>query len=96
MRAHAAVAADPSGPVAQGIEQQPSKLKVPGSNPGGVASSFDNLALKLIGTRVSLAAFLFEPFATQFVHFCAMSLIIYGAIRGALGERTDTWASRAR
>jgi hypothetical protein len=25
------------GPVAQGIEQQPSKLKVPGSNPGGVA-----------------------------------------------------------
>ena len=26
------------GPVAQGIEQQPSKLKVPGSNPGGVAT----------------------------------------------------------
>ena len=28
-----------NGPVAQGIEQQPSKLKVPGSNPGGVAKS---------------------------------------------------------
>jgi hypothetical protein len=27
-----------SGPVAQGIEQQPSKLKVAGSNPAGVAS----------------------------------------------------------
>ena len=27
------------GPVAQGIEQQPSKLKVAGSNPAGVASS---------------------------------------------------------
>ena len=27
------------GPVAQGIEQQPSKLKVPGSNPGGVANA---------------------------------------------------------
>src|ERR1700755_2476559 len=26
------------GPVAQGIEQQPSKLKVAGSNPAGVAS----------------------------------------------------------
>ena len=30
----------PRGPVAQGIEQQPSKLKVAGSNPAGVASSF--------------------------------------------------------
>ena len=29
-----------TGPVAQGIEQQPSKLKVAGSNPAGVASSF--------------------------------------------------------
>jgi hypothetical protein len=28
----------PSGPVAQGIEQQPSKLKVAGSNPAGVAN----------------------------------------------------------
>jgi hypothetical protein len=28
----------PSGPVAQGIEQQPSKLKVAGSNPAGVAT----------------------------------------------------------
>jgi hypothetical protein len=27
------------GPVAQGIEQQPSKLKVAGSNPAGVANS---------------------------------------------------------
>jgi hypothetical protein len=26
------------GPVAQGIEQQPSKLKVAGSNPAGVAN----------------------------------------------------------
>ena len=31
------------GPVAQGIEQQPSKLKVPGSNPGGVANRFNDL-----------------------------------------------------
>ncbi len=31
------------GPVAQGIEQQPSKLKVPGSNPGGVANIFNYL-----------------------------------------------------
>jgi hypothetical protein len=29
----------PSGPVAQGIEQQPSKLKVAGSNPAGVATT---------------------------------------------------------
>ena len=28
------------GPVAQGIEQQPSKLKVAGSNPAGVATLF--------------------------------------------------------
>jgi hypothetical protein len=28
----------PDGPVAQGIEQQPSKLKVAGSNPAGVAN----------------------------------------------------------
>ena len=28
----------PCGPVAQGIEQQPSKLKVAGSNPAGVAN----------------------------------------------------------
>lgn len=28
------------GPVAQGIEQQPSKLKVAGSNPAGVATTF--------------------------------------------------------
>lgn len=30
------------GPVAQRIEQQPSKLKVPGSNPGGVANYMKN------------------------------------------------------
>jgi hypothetical protein len=30
---------EPRGPVAQGIEQQPSKLKVAGSNPAGVATS---------------------------------------------------------
>ena len=29
----------PNGPVAQGIEQQPSKLKVAGSNPAGVANN---------------------------------------------------------
>src|SRR5262249_37713248 len=34
----------PIGPVAQGIEQQPSKLKVPGSNPGGVGKVFKYLA----------------------------------------------------
>ena len=32
------------GPVAQGIEQQPSKLKVAGSNPAGVASKFNSLS----------------------------------------------------
>jgi hypothetical protein len=33
------------GPVAQGIEQQPSKLKVAGSNPAGVATTicFSNI-----------------------------------------------------
>ena len=31
------------GPVAQGIEQQPSKLKVAGSNPAGVANNFKGL-----------------------------------------------------
>jgi hypothetical protein len=31
------------GPVAQGIEQQPSKLKVAGSNPAGVAKYFNGL-----------------------------------------------------
>ena len=30
------------GPVAQGIEQQPSKLKVAGSNPAGVANKIDS------------------------------------------------------
>ena len=31
------------GPVAQGIEQQPSKLKVAGSNPAGVANKIKYL-----------------------------------------------------
>jgi hypothetical protein len=31
------------GPVAQGIEQQPSKLKVAGSNPAGVAIKINDL-----------------------------------------------------
>jgi hypothetical protein len=31
------------GPVAQGIEQQPSKLKVAGSNPAGVANIINEL-----------------------------------------------------
>ena len=34
---------NPYGPVAQGIEQQPSKLKVAGSNPAGVASKINGL-----------------------------------------------------
>ena len=33
------------GPVAQGIEQQPSKLKVAGSNPAGVANKINSLSL---------------------------------------------------
>ncbi len=32
-----------NGPVAQGIEQQPSKLKVAGSNPAGVTNTFKHL-----------------------------------------------------
>ena len=32
-----------NGPVAQGIEQQPSKLKVAGSNPAGVANIINSL-----------------------------------------------------
>ena len=32
------------GPVAQGIEQQPSKLKVAGSNPAGVTKTFNRLS----------------------------------------------------
>ena len=36
--AHLSGAAHEHGPVAQGIEQQPSKLKVAGSNPAGVAN----------------------------------------------------------
>jgi hypothetical protein len=36
-------AAHEHGPVAQGIEQQPSKLKVAGSNPAGVATSFRSI-----------------------------------------------------
>jgi hypothetical protein len=32
------------GPVAQGIEQQPSKLKVAGSNPAGVANKIKCLS----------------------------------------------------
>ena len=40
----------PRGPVAQGIEQQPSKLKVAGSNPAGVANHFKDLRRrKLVG-----------------------------------------------
>jgi hypothetical protein len=35
------------GPVAQGIEQQPSKLKVAGSNPAGVANKNRGLAFQL-------------------------------------------------
>src|SRR5690348_6801616 len=39
----------PYGPVAQGIEQQPSKLKVAGSNPAGVASTINGLCEYRIG-----------------------------------------------
>jgi hypothetical protein len=46
-----------NGPVAQGIEQQPSKLKVAGSNPAGVATrralkSLENLSISKIGCIV--------------------------------------------
>jgi hypothetical protein len=34
---------NPYGPVAQGIEQQPSKLKVAGSNPAGVANKIGSV-----------------------------------------------------
>jgi hypothetical protein len=37
------------GPVAQGIEQQPSKLKVAGSNPAGVASKINSLVAMSVG-----------------------------------------------
>ena len=40
------------GPVAQGIEQQPSKLKVAGSNPAGVANNFKCL-VNLTAQRMS-------------------------------------------
>jgi hypothetical protein len=43
---------NPYGPVAQGIEQQPSKLKVAGSNPAGVANRIRHflrfLSLKIL------------------------------------------------
>jgi hypothetical protein len=38
-----------AGPVAQGIEQQPSKLKVAGSNPAGVANKFNGLCRTPLG-----------------------------------------------
>src|SRR5215469_9391043 len=44
------------GPVAQGIEQQPSKLKVAGSNPAGVANKIKHLTpfnLLTSGSRVT-------------------------------------------
>jgi hypothetical protein len=44
------------GPVAQGIEQQPSKLKVAGSNPAGVANKFNNLACFLFLMCVACVA----------------------------------------
>ncbi len=40
------------GPVAQGIEQQPSKLKVAGSNPAGVANKFKYLARFCPGQKI--------------------------------------------
>jgi cellulose synthase/poly-beta-1,6-N-acetylglucosamine synthase-like glycosyltransferase len=54
------------------------------------------VALTLIGRRVRIAVFLIEPFSTQFVHFCAMILIIYAMAGHALGVRSDVWATRAR
>src|SRR6185312_1311717 len=42
----------PYGPVAQGIEQQPSKLKVAGSNPAGVASTINGLCEYRIGQSI--------------------------------------------
>jgi cellulose synthase/poly-beta-1,6-N-acetylglucosamine synthase-like glycosyltransferase len=54
------------------------------------------VALMLIGRRVRLAAFLIEPFSTQFVHFCAMMLVFYAIAGSAIGVRSDVWATRAR
>jgi cellulose synthase/poly-beta-1,6-N-acetylglucosamine synthase-like glycosyltransferase len=54
------------------------------------------VALALIGRRVGPAAFLLEPFCTQFFHFCAMSLVVYAMTRQALGIRSNVWATRAR
>jgi cellulose synthase/poly-beta-1,6-N-acetylglucosamine synthase-like glycosyltransferase len=54
------------------------------------------VALALIGRRVRLAAFLIEPFSTQFFHLCAMILVIYAMARNALGIRSNFWATRAR
>ena len=41
------------GPVAQGIEQQPSKLKVAGSNPAGVANNIKDLWQMAGGTQTN-------------------------------------------
>jgi hypothetical protein len=41
------------GPVAQGIEQQPSKLKVAGSNPAGVANEFKMLTALPFNRKIS-------------------------------------------
>jgi cellulose synthase/poly-beta-1,6-N-acetylglucosamine synthase-like glycosyltransferase len=54
------------------------------------------VALTLIGRKVRLAAFLIEPFSTQLFHVCAMTLVVYAALRHALGVRSDAWATRAR
>jgi hypothetical protein len=42
-----------NGPVAQGIEQQPSKLKVAGSNPAGVANEINYLVCWARSKRTS-------------------------------------------
>jgi hypothetical protein len=46
------------GPVAQRIEQQPSKLKVAGSIPAGVARKSNDLAIPPLSDSVDLATFL--------------------------------------
>jgi hypothetical protein len=56
-RARSWVTSSGRGPVAQGIEQQPSKLKVAGSNPAGVATaktfpSNHNYLLAVLSNRI--------------------------------------------
>jgi cellulose synthase/poly-beta-1,6-N-acetylglucosamine synthase-like glycosyltransferase len=53
-------------------------------------------ALRLIGRKVSVVAFLLEPLSTQVVHFCAMILVIHTMLRQLRGVSSNVWATRAR